>query len=68
MKLLFNLLRLLTIFSFVFVSCNISENETNNNNIKYGVTRVIPVETIIDFIRRNYDFLLNNGYALDNFK
>ncbi len=37
-------------------------------NIKYGVTRVIPIETIIDFVKRNYDLLLNNGYSLDNFK
>ncbi|MFH0733125.1 MAG: serine protease [bacterium] len=37
-------------------------------NIKYGVTRVIPIETVISFIQRNYDVLINNGYALDNFK
>ncbi|MFH0733123.1 MAG: hypothetical protein V1773_01575 [bacterium] len=35
MKLLVNLVRLLTIFSLVFVSCNISDNGTNNSSIKY---------------------------------
>jgi len=37
-------------------------------NIKYGVTRVIPIATIIDFIERNSDKLLNKGYLFDNFK
>jgi hypothetical protein len=37
-------------------------------NIKYGVTRVIPIETIIDFINKNSDKLLKYGYIFENFK
>ncbi len=37
-------------------------------NIKYGVTRVIPIETIMDFINKNADKLIKFGYVFDNFK
>lgn len=37
-------------------------------NIKYGVTRVIPIETIIEFINKNGDKLIKFGYVFDNFK
>ncbi len=37
-------------------------------NIKYGVTRVIPIETIVEFINKNADKLLKFGYIFDNFK
>ncbi len=37
-------------------------------NIKYGVTRVIPIETIRNFINKNADKLLKYGYIFDNFK
>lgn len=37
-------------------------------NIKYGVTRVIPIETIRDFITKNYNELLKHNFLFDNFK
>ncbi len=43
MKLLFNLFRLLTIFSFILVSCDVSENATNNSSIKYLNKKIVNV-------------------------
>ncbi len=37
-------------------------------NIKYGVTRVIPIETIREFVTKNYEELLRHNYLFDNFK
>lgn len=37
-------------------------------NIKYGVTRVIPIEIIRNFINLNANKLLKYGYIFDNFK
>jgi hypothetical protein len=34
---------------------------------KYGITRVISIEVIKDFIRKNKDYLSENGYHLENF-
>ncbi|GBD89126.1 hypothetical protein BMS3Abin03_03076 [bacterium BMS3Abin03] len=37
------------------------------SEIKYGITRVISIESIKDFLKRNKDILYEKGYALENY-
>ena len=34
---------------------------------KYGITKVIPIDVIIDFIKKNQNYLIDKGYDLKNF-
>ncbi len=44
-----------------------SEYVTNLKQYNYGITKVIPIEVIKNFIKKNENYLIEKGYVLKNF-
>ncbi|MEI7664337.1 MAG: hypothetical protein WCK34_19170, partial [Bacteroidota bacterium] len=38
-----------------------------SENIQYGLNAVVPIESILDFYKKNRQELITNGYNLDRF-